>query len=75
MALAAVGDVSDPVRTSYGIHLIKYASDVAEGEIGLDAVRDTLSDSLLTEKQNTAYNEAVDKWVEEAGAKIEKDKL
>lgn len=75
MALAAIGDISDPVRTTYGIHLIEYASDVAEGEIGLDAVRDDLSGTLLTEKQNTAYNEAVEKWIEEAGAKIQKDKL
>ncbi len=75
MALAAIGDISDPVRTTYGIHLIEYASDVAEGEIGRDAVRDDLSGTLLTEKQNTAYNEAVEKWIEEAGAKIQKDKL
>lgn len=75
MALAAVGDVSDPVRTTYGIHLIEYASDVAEGEIGLETVRDTLSASLLSEKQTAAYNEAVEKWVEEANAKIDSDKL
>jgi len=75
MALAAIGDISDPVRTTYGIHLIQYASDVAEGEIGLDAVRADLSSTLLTEKQNTAYNEAVEKWIEEAGAKIQKDQL
>lgn len=75
MALAAIGDISDPVRTTYGIHLIEYAGDVAEGEIGLDTVRDDLSNTLLTEKQNTAYNEAVEKWVDEAGAKIHKDQL
>lgn len=75
MALAAIGDISDPVRTTYGIHLIEYAGDVAEGEIGLDTVRDDLSGTLLTEKQNTAYNEAVEKWIEEADAKIQKDKL
>lgn len=75
MALVAIGDISEPVRTTYGIHLIEYATDVAEGEIGLDTVRDDLSSTLLTEKQNTAYNEAVQKWIEEAGAKIQKDKL
>lgn len=75
MALAAIGDISDPVRTTYGIHLIEYAGDVAEGEIGPDTVRDDLSNTLLTEKQNTAYNEAVEKWVDEAGAKIHKDQL
>lgn len=75
MALAAIGDISEPVRTTYGIHLIEYATDVAEGEIGLDTVRDDLSSTLLTEKQNTVYNEAVQKWIEEADAKIQKDKL
>ena len=42
MALENVGDVSEPVRSEYGIHIIKYVSDAVEGEVGLDAVRDAL---------------------------------
>lgn len=75
MALANVGDVSEPVRSDYGIHIIKYVSDAVEGEVGLDAVRDALETEVLTQKQEEAYNAAVEAWVEEADAKIYKDRL
>ena len=52
MALANVGDVSEPVRSSYGIHLIKYESDIAEGEIGLETVREDLTAELLSAKES-----------------------
>ncbi len=75
MALTKVGDVSEGVRTDYGIHIIKYVSDAQEGETGLDSVRSELESELLSQKQNEAYTAAVDKWVEEAQAKIYKDRL
>ena len=75
MALENVGDVSEPVRSEYGIHIIKYVSDAAEGEVGLDAVREALESELLTQKQDEAYNAAVEAWVEEADAKIYKDRM
>lgn len=75
MALENVGDVSDPVRTDYGVHIIKYVSDAPEGEAGLDAVRETLEAEVLSDKQDEAYNAAVAEWVEAAGAKIHKDRL
>ena len=75
MALENVGDVSEPVRSDYGIHIIKYVSDAVEGEVGLDAVRDALESEVLTQKQDEAYNAAVEAWVEEADAKIYKDRL
>lgn len=75
MALENVGDVSEPVRSEYGIHIIKYVSDAAEGEVGLDAVRDALESEVLAQKQDEAYTAAVEAWVEEADAKIYKDRL
>ena len=75
MALENVGDVSEPVRSEYGIHIIKYVSDAVEGEVGLDAVRDALETEVLTQKQDEAYNAAVEAWVAEADAKIYKDRL
>lgn len=75
MALANVGDVSEPVRSEYGIHIIKYVSDAVEGEVGLDAVREALESEVLAQKQDEAYTAAVEAWVEEADAKIYKDRL
>ena len=55
--------------------MIKYEIYAAAGEVGLDAVRDALESEVLTQKQDEAYNAAVEAWVEEADAKIYKDRL
>ncbi len=75
MALANVGDVSAPFRTSYGIHIVKYISDVAEGVVALDDVKDTISADLLSTKQDDLYNTTVSQWVTDANAKVYKDRL
>ena len=76
MALAKVGDTSaEGVRTSYGIHILKYVSDSVEGEVGLDVVRDSLQAEKLQEKQDSTYQTAVDGWVKDANAKIYLDRL
>jgi len=69
MALANVGDVSEPVRSSYGIHIIQYASDIPEGEVGLENVRAELEAELLMTKQDAKFAEVVQQWVNEAKPK------
>ncbi|MDD3335893.1 MAG: peptidylprolyl isomerase [Eubacteriales bacterium] len=75
MALAAIGDVSEPVRSSYGIHIIKYVSDVTEGPVAYDDVKDTIQSELLQSKQDQLYNDTVAQWVTEANAKTYKERL
>lgn len=75
MALEKVGDVSPAVRTSYGIHILQYAGDAAEGAADYDGVKETVRADLLAQKQDALYNETVDRWVTEANAKIYKDRL
>ena len=43
--------------------------------MSLDDVKETISSSLLTTKQNEVYNAAVDKWVEEANIKVNMNAL
>lgn len=75
MALEKVGDVSGAVRSSYGIHLLKYVSDAVEGEVGLDSVKDALEAELLANKQEEAYTAAVEQWVSDANAKVYEDRM
>ena len=75
MALETVGDVSDPFRTGYGIHIVKYASDVEDGTVALDDIRDQLKAELLSTKQDTTYDETVTQWITDANAKTYPDKL
>ncbi len=70
MALEKIGDHSGKVKgTSYGYYIIRYESDEPEGAIALEDVKETISSSLLTTKQNDTYNTTLEQWVEAAGIK------
>ena len=70
MALANVGDVSEPVKTEFGYHILQYATDIAAGEVEFtDELKTTLYDTLLTQAQEAAYEAAVTQWV--YSAKVE----
>lgn len=75
MALKNVGDVSEPIRGSYGYYIIRYESDVAEGPIATDAVKDAISATLLTTKQNETYDAAVEQWKKEANVRTYIDRV
>lgn len=71
MALSNVGDVSDKiVGKDYGYYIIKYVADAPAGEIALDEVRESISSTLLTQKQTEAFDTAVSSWVSEANFTI-----
>ena len=46
-----------------------------EGPVTFDDVKDTIYESLLSTKQDDAYNAAVDEWVAAADAKVDRDAL
>ena len=75
MALSAVGDISPEVRTTYGIHILKYESELAEGEVPIDEVKDTLTQEILTQKQDELFESTADQWVAEANAKVYMNRL
>ncbi len=75
MALQNVGDVSEPVRTTYGYHIIQYFEDVAEGPVALETVKDALQQEALTAKQNQTYTDAVAAWTEAATVKTYPEKM
>jgi len=63
MALGQVGDVSEPIRTNYGYHILRYEKDYEEGPAQLDDVKDSLSAELLQTKQSENYQKLEDEWV------------
>ena len=66
MSIAEVGQISEPVRGSYGIHIIYYMSDVTPGEVALDEIRDGVAEVALSDKVKATYDEQVAAWIEEA---------
>ena len=71
MALENVGDVSaDLVKTSYGYHILQYATDIAAGEVEYtDEIKNTIYEDMLEQAKDAAYEAAVTQWVSEATVK------
>jgi hypothetical protein len=76
MELEKPGDHSAKVKgTSYGYYIIRNEGDEPEGAIALDAVKESISSSILSTKQTEADNAAKAQWVEEAGIKVDLNAL
>ncbi len=62
-----VGDVTEPIVGSYGVHILQYVRDVPAGAVELtDALKESLRADLLLTAQNTLYNDTVAQWEAEA---------
>ena len=57
MSIAEVGQISEPVRGMYGIHVIYYLSDITPGAVALDEIRDEVAQLALDDKIAATYNE------------------
>ena len=65
-ALQKPGDISEPVLTDLGIHILYYASDIPAGEHELTAEeRETLNASALVYYQNQELEKLMIDWREE----------
>lgn len=75
MMLENIGDVSVPVHTVSGVHIIKYVGDVTPGEVSLDDVRATLEAEVLADKQELSYVEQEAQWIAAAEVKYYPERL
>lgn len=75
MMLEKVGDVSVPIHSVGGVHIIKYVGDVVPGEVALDSIRSTIESEVLSDKQDSAYVEQEAQWITAADAKYYPERL
>ena len=68
MALEKVGDISaELVKTSYGYHILQYATDIQAGPVELtEEIKTDISEEMLQQAKDAAYEAAVTQWVSEA---------
>lgn len=67
MALEKVGDISNPVVTSFGVHILYYLRDVPAGAVELtDAMKDEFRAALQQEQDNETLSANLEKWEQEA---------
>ena len=70
------GEVSAPVKSSFGYHIIKVEGVQTEEKVtSLDDVKDTIKSTLLSEKQEETYNSTLEEWKKELNVKLYEDRL
>lgn len=62
-----IGDVTEPVVTDYGVHILQYVADVPGGPVELtEEMRASFLTALLSNAQNSAIQDTLTQWVEAA---------
>lgn len=70
------GEISQPVKTKYGYHLIKVETVMKKpGIMPFDYVKDDIKDTLLSTEEQKSYNDTINKWKDELKVKVYEDKL
>jgi hypothetical protein len=75
MILEQPGQVSSPLRSPAGLHLVEYLKDVTPGDVPLEQVSDAIREAALEEKQDEYYDEQITAMLEEANVKYYPERL
>lgn len=62
LAIAKAGDKSDLFATDKGYQILEYTSDLPQGPVAYESVKDTISADLQTSLQSDAWNALLEKW-------------
>ena len=59
-----IGDVTAPVVTDYGVHILQYVGDVPSGPVELtEEMKAAFQETLLQNAKDTLYYSEIDKWL------------
>lgn len=64
------GQISNPVHTQFGYHIIKVTKKTEYPVLPLDKVKEDIKATLTADKKNEAYSKAIEDWKAKAGIKI-----
>ncbi|HWQ58964.1 MAG TPA: peptidylprolyl isomerase [Clostridia bacterium] len=62
IALKNVGDISAPVKSTYGYHIILFASAVGTEPLKYDDVKDAMKENMITSAKSDVYKELLEQW-------------
>ena len=63
MKLAAIGDISEPIVTAFGVHILKYMRDIPGGAVEMtDEMKEEIKATILDERAN----EKIGDWINQA---------
>ncbi|MGI6154151.1 MAG: SurA N-terminal domain-containing protein [Christensenellaceae bacterium] len=66
LALQNVGDISEPIESEYGYHILKYQSAPAAGAIPLEQIRSEVETLAYSKKSHEYWQAALDALMEDA---------
>lgn len=69
------GQISDPIKSQFGYHIIKATGIKDEVVTPFDDVKDQIKSKLLQQKQSDAFNSKISEWKDAAKVKTYEDKL
>ncbi|MBR6767189.1 MAG: peptidylprolyl isomerase [Clostridia bacterium] len=75
MMLQNVGEISTPLRSPSGLHIVQYAADIKPGAVSITEVYNALKQETLELKQADYYEAQRDIWLTEADAKFYPERL
>ena len=75
MILERPGQVSSPLRSASGLHLVEYLRDVTPGEVPLTDVYDAMKAETLQAAQDVAYDEHIANLLDAANVKYYPERL
>ena len=76
LAALGEGEVSAPVKSSFGYHIIQATNVVKESTVkSFDEVKDSVKENLLNEKKKEVYNTTLEEWKKELNVKTYEKKL
>ena len=75
MSLANPGDISEPVRSENGVHIVRYISNLDPGEVPMSKVEQELTDLTLESRKFEVYQEQLQTWLDEANVVMYPERL
>ena len=75
MLVEQVGDVSSPLRSAAGVHLVEYTADIVPGDVPLSSVMERARAGALKEKQDAYYQQQTAELLEAANVKFYPERL
>ena len=75
MILESPGEISMPLRSPMGLHIVQYVAAVPEGEVPLADVYDAIKDEALSLKRASYYEEQLTQLLETANVKFYPERL
>ena len=65
-----VGEISKPVKTQFGYHIIKLNEKMAASEANFEEIKDQLHKDMISQRQREVYLNKVDEMKERFEVKV-----